>query len=177
MYYSRSYCIIGPIRDNAVLYGRPFEPETINRLGVHQELHTDSIDNPTLGNFLVGGICCLLFRNTLLAPCDLLSKFILEFARLPRLHVRLEHYINFFKRPTRRLGIHEEHMEGHHRAEHAEDDVGLPLDVGEGGSDEVGQGEVEDPVTRGRKTDTLSTVLQGEHFRGVNPGGRGLCSC
>ena len=68
-------------------------------------------------------------------------------------------------------------MECHHRAEHAEDDVCLPLDVGEGRSDEVGQGEVEDPITRGRKTDTLRTVLQGEHFGGVNPGGRGLSSC
>lgn len=65
-------------------------------------------------------------------------------------------------------------MECHHRAEHAKDDVCLPLDVGEGGSDEVSQGEVKDPVARGRKADTLSTVLEGEHFGGVNPGSRGL---
>ena len=42
-------------------------------------------------------------------------------------------------------------MEGHDGAEYAEDDIRLPLDVGEGRCDEVGQREVEDREVRRRE--------------------------
>jgi hypothetical protein len=65
-------------------------------------------------------------------------------------------------------------MEGHGRAENAEDDVRLPLDVGEGGSDEIGERKVEDPVAGRRETDALGSVFERKDFGGVDPGGRGL---
>jgi hypothetical protein len=65
-------------------------------------------------------------------------------------------------------------MEGHDRAENAEDDVRLPLDVGEGGSNEIGQRKVEDPVAGCGETDAFGAVFEGEDFGGVDPGGRGL---
>jgi hypothetical protein len=65
-------------------------------------------------------------------------------------------------------------MEGHDRAENAEDDVRLPLDVGEGGSNEIGERKVEDPVAGCGKTDAFGAVFEGEDFGGVDPGGRGL---
>lgn len=64
-------------------------------------------------------------------------------------------------------------MDGHGEAEDAEDDVRLPDDVGEGGRDEVRDGEVEDPVGRRRQAHALGPVLEREHLGAVDPpGGR-----
>jgi hypothetical protein len=65
-------------------------------------------------------------------------------------------------------------MEGHDRAENAEDDVRLPFDVGEGGSNEIGQRKVEDPVAGRGEADALGSVFEREDFGGIDPGGRGL---
>lgn len=66
-------------------------------------------------------------------------------------------------------------MASHHRAENAEDDVGFPLDVGEGRGDEVSEREVEDPVSGRRNANPFGPVLERENFRAVNPCRRGLC--
>lgn len=65
-------------------------------------------------------------------------------------------------------------MEGHGRAENAEDDVRLPLDVGEGGRNEIGERKVEDPVAGRGETDALGSVFEREDFGSVDPAGRGL---
>jgi hypothetical protein len=117
----------------------------------------------------------LSLDHTLLAMLlNLLAKLIMNLVRLPRLDIRIKHHINLFKGPPRCLGVHEENMEGHDRAENAEDDVRLPLDVGEGGSNEIGQRKVEDPVAGCGEADAFGTVFEREDFGGVDPGGRGL---
>lgn len=50
-------------------------------------------------------------------------------------------------------------MNRHDGTEHSKDHVGTPLDVGEGGSDEICQGKVECPVRGTGQADTLGAVL------------------
>ena len=56
---------------------------------------------------------------------------------------RLEDDFDLLERLALGLGIHEEDVEGHDKAEDAEDDICFPDDVGEGGSDEKGERKVE----------------------------------
>lgn len=90
---------------------------------------------------------------------NLLPKLIMNQIRPPGLDIRVKDHVNLLQSPARSLGVHEKHMEGHHAAEHPEDDVGPPLDVVERGRDEVCQGEVEDPVGRGGESDALGSVF------------------
>lgn len=60
-------------------------------------------------------------------------------------------------------------MQRHDGTEYPEDDVRLPLDVGKRRGDEICQCEVENPVAGCGQADTLSTIFQGENFRGINP--------
>lgn len=80
---------------------------------------------------------------------DLLAELVLDLVGAPRLDVRIKDHINLFEGPTSSLGIHEEHVEGHDTTEYTENYIGLPLDVVECRRDEVGQGKVENPVSRG----------------------------
>ena len=61
-------------------------------------------------------------------------------------------------------------MHQHREIEHAEDDVRFPLDVHEGGRDEVAQGEIEGPVGGGGERDGFPAHAQRVEFRGVDPG-------
>lgn len=122
----------------------------------------------------MAGIAYIITVDTLLpVPLNLLAKSAMDLARLPRLRIRVEHQINFLERPLRRLGIQEEHVDCHDGTKHAEDDVGLPLDVGKGRGDKVRQCKVEDPVACRGQSHTLGAVLQREDFRCVNPCCRG----
>lgn len=88
----------------------------------------------------------------------------LHIVRLPRLDTRIEHVIDLFKRPLCRLRIQEKHMKRHHGAEHPEDNVCFPLDVGERRGHKVRQCEVENPIAGSRKPDTFGTILQREYL-------------
>lgn len=57
-----------------------------------------------------------------------------------------EHAFGFLKRLAGRLREREDDVDQHGEVKHPEDNVHLPIDVFERGRDEVGQGEVEDPV-------------------------------
>lgn len=87
----------------------------------------------------------------LLGPINLLSHLLVE--RIgndicpPRLHIRIKNHINFLESPSRSLRVEEEDMECHDEAENGKDNICSPLDVVEGWRDEVGQGEVKDPVS------------------------------
>lgn len=105
----------------------------------------------------MGRISPLLLPSLKLYPK--LLQPILQLPRLPWLQIRVEHNIHLLERPPRCLGVHEEDVEGHHGAEHAEDDVCFPLDVRERRRDEVGQGEVEDPVCCGGDADAFGAVF------------------
>lgn len=122
-----------------------------------QEGHPTDITHPkvTLSNNLLMTRTPIL----LLMPLNLLPKYIPNPIRPPRLHIRIEDQINLLQRPAHRLGVHEEHLEGHDAAEYTEDDVCAPLDVVEGWCDEVGEGEVEDPVCGGGEADSLRAVF------------------
>jgi hypothetical protein len=64
---------------------------------------------------------------------------------LPGWNTSHEHFLHIFKSLSSCLGEEEESVDSHGEAEDTEDDVDAPLDVDEGGWDEVGKGEVEDP--------------------------------
>ena len=115
-----------------------------------------------------------LFFRLLSLALDLLPKLIRHLMRPPRRHILVKHLVHLLQCLPRSLGVQEEHMEGHHRAEHTEDDVRLPLDVGEGRRDEVRQCEVEDPVASGGQTHAFGAILEGKNFRAVDPCGGGL---
>lgn len=57
--------------------------------------------------------------------------------------VRVEDGVDLLEGLAGGLGVGEEDVEDHDEAEDAEDDVRLPLDVGEGGRDEEGESQVE----------------------------------
>lgn len=117
----------------------------------------------------------LSLNHALLAMLlDLLAKLIMNLVRLPRFDFRIKHHINLLQGSPGGLGVHEEHMEGHDRAENPKDDVRLPLDVGEGGRHEIGERKVEDPVAGCGETDALCAVFEREDFGGVDPGSGGL---
>ena len=109
-----------------------------------------------------------------LATLNLFSEDITNLVSLPWLHISIEDQVDLLKRPALSLGVHEEHMNSHDAAEDSEDNISLPLDVVEGRGNEVRQGEVENPVGRGRDTNTLGSVLQRENLRCVDPSGRSL---
>jgi len=88
----------------------------------------------------------------------------LHIVRFPRLDTRIEHIINLFKRPLRRFRIQEKHMKRHHGAEHPEDNICLPLDVGERRRHKVRQCEVENPIARSRKADAFGTIFEREYL-------------
>lgn len=83
------------------------------------------------------------------------------------------------------LGVAEKGVQSHGDTECTKDHVRLPLDVGEGGGNEEGQGEVEaicvsicmlrlsssdlQPVAGSRQTNALGTILKGENLTGVDP--------
>ena len=60
-------------------------------------------------------------------------------------------------------------MDEHGGVENAKDNVRLPLDVLERGRHEVAEGEVEDPVCRGRERDGLAPYAERVELRGVDP--------
>jgi hypothetical protein len=64
---------------------------------------------------------------------------------LPGWNASHEHLLHILKSLSSCLGEEEESVDSHGEAEDTEDDVDAPLDVDEGGWDEVGKGEVEDP--------------------------------
>jgi hypothetical protein len=66
---------------------------------------------------------------------------------LPRRRTQHEHLFNILKCLSGGLGEEEECVKSHGGTEDAEDDVDAPLDVDECRWDEVGEGEVEDPVS------------------------------
>lgn len=117
--------------------------------------------------FLVNHVLVLVSLN-------FFAEAVMNLVCFPGLHIGLKHQVNVFKRPSSSLWVEEEHMERHHCAEYTEDDIGLPLNVGESRCHKVRQREVEDPVTRSRETDTLCTVLEREDFRSVDPRHGGL---
>ena len=105
---------------------------------------------------------------------NLLGESILNLGCAPRPNIGVKNHVNFLKRPSRGLRIHEEDLESHDKAEHGEYHIRPPLDVVEGRRNEVGQSEIEDPVSCGGEADAFGTVFQREDFGCVDPGGRGL---
>lgn len=95
----------------------------------------------------------------LLVLFNLFTKDILDLVRPPRFHIRVEYVIDLFKRPSSSLGVHEKDVASHHRAENAEDDVGFPLNVGEGRGDKVSECEVEDPISGRGNANPFGPVL------------------
>lgn len=93
----------------------------------------------------------------------------MNFSGPPGGNAGIENNVNLLERLALGFGVHEEDVHGHGETEDAENDVRLPGDVREGGSDEEGECEIEDPVRGGGETDTLGTVAEGEDFGGVNP--------
>lgn len=98
-------------------------------------------------------------------------------ARLPRQRPYVlgperirKHILDLLERLARRLGEREEDVHEHGEVEDAEDDVGFPLDVFEGGRDEVAEGEVEGPVGGGGERDGFAADAEGVEFRRVDPG-------
>lgn len=61
-------------------------------------------------------------------------------------------------------------MHQHCEIEHAEDDICLPLDIDEGGGDEVAEGEIEGPVRGRGERDGFPADAEGVEFRRVDPG-------
>lgn len=80
----------------------------------------------------------------------------------------LEHRLGLFQSLSSCLGEEEEDVDKGCEVEHAEDDVGLPLDIGEGGGNEDSEDGVEGPVSGCCEGDTLSTEAEGEEFRWVD---------
>lgn len=60
-------------------------------------------------------------------------------------------------------------MQRHNGTEYPEDNVRLPLNVGKCRGNKICQCEVENPVAGCGQADALSTIFQGEDFRGINP--------
>lgn len=89
--------------------------------------------------------------NILLDPISFLSHLLIKLisnnVRPPRFNIRIKHHIDFLESPSRSLRVEEEDMECHDETENGKDDICPPLNVVEGWRDEVGQGEVEDPVS------------------------------
>lgn len=122
-------------------------------------------------------LCAHTPRNRRLPPPDILYLFLkscFNLIRPPRRHIRVKHEINFLQSSADGLRIHEKDVECHDGAEHAEDDVRLPLNVGECGRNEECQSEVEDPICCGGETDAFGAVFEGKDFGAVDPGGRCL---
>lgn len=102
--------------------------------------------NVYLHHLLMAGTTTLLLGTHILVALNFLTKYILYFVSVPWLDIGLENHVNFFKRTTHSLRVHEEHVERHDCTENSENDVSLPLDVVEGWCHEVCKGKVEDPV-------------------------------
>lgn len=90
----------------------------------------------------------LVSHVLVLVSLNFFAEAVMNLVRLPGLHVRLKHQVNVFKRSSSSLRVEKEHMERHHSAKDTEDDISLPLNVGESRSHKVRQREVENPVTR-----------------------------
>ena len=64
---------------------------------------------------------------------------------LPGWNTSHEHLLHILKSLSSCLREEEESVDSHGEAEDTKDDIDAPLDVDEGGWNEVGKGEVEDP--------------------------------
>ena len=95
-----------------------------------------------------------------------------DVGRLPGGDTFLEEHVDLLERLAARLREHEEGVDDAAKAEDAEDDVRAPDDVLERRRHEVGEREVEDPVSRRREADALGAVLQREDLRDVDPRAR-----
>lgn len=80
-----------------------------------------------------------------------------------------EHILDLLEGLAGGLRECDEHVEEHAGVEDAEEDVHLPADGDEGRGHEVGEREVEDPVSRGGERDGLAAHAEGVQFGGVNP--------
>lgn len=74
-----------------------------------------------------------------------LAEAALDLAAFPRGDVGVEEDVDLLECLSMGLREHEEDVDGHGKAENAEDDVGSPLNVGKGRGDEVRKRKIEDP--------------------------------
>ena len=80
-----------------------------------------------------------------------------------------EHLTSLLERLSGRLREEEEDVNGHGKAEGAENAVSPPLNALERGWHKVSEGEVEDPIPAGGERDGLATLTHGVEFRWINP--------
>lgn len=78
--------------------------------------------------------------------------------------------VNLLKSLSTSLRESNEGMGNTTEAKYTEDDVSPPGNIPERRRDEIGQGKVEDPVSRSSETDTPGTVVEREDLGDVNPG-------
>lgn len=83
-----------------------------------------------------------------------------------------EHIFDLFQCLAGSFREEEESVSGHGETEDAEDEVGLPFDVDEGGWGEVAKCEVKDPVGGCGDGDSFASYAEGEEFGWVDPAGK-----
>lgn len=81
----------------------------------------------------------------------------------------VKHVRHFLEGLVGSLGEEEVHMPEHGKTENGEYEVRLPGNTGECGGNEVGEGEVESPVTAGGQGNSLATDSQRVQLWGVGP--------
>ena len=82
----------------------------------------------------------------------------------------LEHGLNLLEGLTSGLREQEENVDESTGIEDTEEQVGLPLDIGESNGGEHAESSVESPVSGGRKSHTLTTEAEREQLWGISPG-------
>lgn len=100
-----------------------------------------------LGTLLVIGFVLDVLGDGALADDGVHSfaEAALDLAAFPWRDVGVEEDVDLFECLSMGFRKHEEDVDGHGEAEHTEDDVGPPLNVGKGRGDEVRKRKIEDP--------------------------------